>query len=596
MKRYIHRGVPIAASLGLLASCASPEVLAPPPTDVEVSVQEVRTGQGQGHKYLSLDVLATAQGQAIACEDGEVDVRVSVSPSKDGPFEEASDIDVRVRCTRSEGADMAIVVDNSGSEEGYLPWLQEAAHLMVDALIPRQGRASLVRVSTDSQTLQPLTDDAEALRGTIDELYIRNGWTALFDGIRMGNETLASLESSQTESDDMGDFCSTDRKLGIVVFTDGRENNSAHQSLRSDEYPGDGLDTTLEDLYKLQVNDVVTPIYTVGLGENVDRAGLADLATATGGRHHQIASETDLPAVFQTISEYASASHKLCTELPPDLCGDMYVKVDYSWSYCAGGDCAPGQAEAVTGSNIHKINVDCPLERNGNVATLLLTLSNPGIDRDVAKTLAANTVNWVSPVDEPRVLIVRDGNHHGEFKEDTRYVHDLLAESGFDITYQEEPLDGLTAADTGGYDVVWFSNPGYPPDDKASINALRAFSDAGGGFVLQGDDTTWVWGDRGYSLTPVTGLVHQNNGTKFCDRRIDNNDSGNRYHVMFEGETHPVIAGLEGAELLYGDDIDTSFPAEQGEQVLAWANGADAGGNIYCEKQVPVVVVRTPAE
>lgn len=593
MKKCIFMALP----LGMLASCTGQDAFVPP-TDVEVSVQEVRTGQNQGQNFLSLDILATDQNKALRCEEGQVNVAVSVSQSPDGPFEPAPDIEVDVRCTSSEGADMAIVVDNSGSEQGYLPWLQEAAHLMVDAIIPREGRASLVRVSTDSAIWNQLTDDAGTLRTQIDELYIRNGWTALFDGIRMGNETLGAVvgQDAVAQNADMDDFCSADRKLGIVVFTDGRENNSAHQSFRSEEYPGDGLDTTMDDLYQLQVNSVTTPIYTVGLGENVDHGGLRGLASATGGRHHQVANEADLPAVFETISEYASASHKFCTELPPDLCGDMYVKVEYEWSWCDGsGDC---EAAPITGSHVHRVHLDCPFERNGNVATMLLTLANPGIERDIAKTLATNAVSWVSPIESPRVLVVRDDNHHNEFVHDTEYIHELLVEAGFDATFMDEPADGLSDTDTSDYDVVWFSNPGYPPDDKTSLNALRAFSDEGGGYVLQGDDMTQVWGDLGYSMTSFTGLVHRGNGTGFCDMGIDNNNTRHRYHVMVNSteDAHPVIAGLEGVEFLYGDDIDTSIAAEAGERVLGWANGVDQDGEVFCPTEVPVISVRTPNE
>lgn len=589
---FQHTLLPIL-SLGLLGACVVQGETAAP--ELEVSVQEVRVAQSGQRSALGMDILTTSEGRAIPCNEGHLQVSVGVSTSPEGPFEELPADSYEIRCTSDESADIALVVDNSGSEQGYLPWLQEAAHVMADELLARGGRASLVRVSTDSALHQPLTSDEAALRDTIDALFIANGWTALYDGIRMGNEALGDAVAARTADPAPDDLCSADRKLGIVAFTDGRENNSAHQSYRSPKYPGDGIDTTLEDLHRLQVDGVTTPIYTVGLGDQVDHAGLADLAARTGGRHHRVDDETDLPEVFQVISDYLSSSVEVCTELPDDLCGDKYVRVEYTWSPCAAGDdgCDPDQE--IHGSYMHEIHVECPSEPSiGKAATVLLTMSNPGIDRDTARTLASNAARWVSAVPEPRVLVVKDDNHHGEFEHDAAYVHELLGEAGVDADFIDEPRGGLSLDHAAGYDVIWFSNPGYSPDDKTSVRTLEDFTAIGGGYVLQSDDASWFFGDSAFSMTPYTGLTHFNNGTSFCGRHIDNNATSDRYEVVIDDETHPVIAGLEGAVFHYGDDIDSSAPAGLGEQVLAWAGGVDANGDRFCDKQVPVIVVRTP--
>jgi hypothetical protein len=582
-------------SLGLIGGCVVTDEGPHDPSRVQVSVQEMRTGKRGQQSYVSLDVLATSSGHAVACNEGHLQVSVGVSDTAEGPFEELPAGSYQIRCTADEGADVALVVDNSGSEQGYLPWLQEAAHVMTDAIFARGGRASVVRVSTDSSIELPLTDDEEQVRDGIDDLFINNGWTALYDGVRMGNQTLGSSAAATTTPDDPSEFCSSDRKLAIVTFTDGGENNSAHQRLRSPQYPGDGIDTTLGDLYGLQVDGVNTPIYTVGLGESVDHTGLTSLAEATGGRHHRVDDAADLPEVFQVISDYLASSVKVCTELPPDICGDRFVRVEYTWSPCAAGDSSCDPADEVRGSYLQEIHVECPpAPPQGKVATILLTLSNPGIDRSVAQTLAANTVRWVSSAADPRVLVVKDENHHNEFEHDAAFVHEVLTAAGVEADFIDEPRGGLELEDTAGYDVIWLSNPGHPVNDKRSLRTMTDFVASGGGYVLQSDDATWFYGDNAFSMTPYTGLNHYNNGVWFCERNIDNNETGRSYQVMFDAETHPVIAGLEGATLLYGNDIDKSEPANQGEEVLAWANGVEADGQVYCNKLVPVVVVRTP--
>jgi hypothetical protein len=565
------------------------------PSEVEVSVQEVRTAARGRQSYLSLDVLTTAPGQAISCNEGHLQVSVGVSDTADGPFEELPAGSYQIQCTASEGADVALVVDNSGSEQGYLPWLQEAAHVMADAVFARGGRASVVRVSTESAIELALTEDEDRVRDTIDDLFINNGWTALYDGVRMGNESLGAGAAARTAPGDTSEFCSADRKLAIVTFTDGGENNSAGERLRSPEYPGDGIDTTLDDVRNLEVDDVITPIYSVGLGDRVDHAGLAELAARTGGRHHRVDSAADLPGVFQVISDYLASSVKVCTQLPDDLCGDRVVRVEYTWSPCAAGDDSCDPADEVHGSYLQEIHVECPpAPAQGKVATVLLTLSNPGIERGVAQTLASNTVAWVSAVENPRVLVVKDENHHDEFAHDAAFVHEILTEAGVSADFIDEPRGGISLEDTAGYDVVWFSNPGYPPNDKQSLRTLADFVAGGGGYVLQSDDASWFYGDNGFSMTPYTGLEHFNNGTYYCDRHIDNNDGPRSYQVMFNQQSHPVIAGLESASFLYGNDIDSSRPAGQGEEVLAWANGVEGDGSVYCDKLVPVIVVRTP--
>jgi Mg-chelatase subunit ChlD len=586
--------LPGLLSLGLLGACVvSDQGPSRDESRPQVSVQEMRAGTNGRQSYVSMDLLTTSSGHAIACNEGHLQVSVGVSDTAEGPFEELPAGSYQIRCTADEGADVALVVDNSGSEQGYLPWLQEAAHVMADAVFARGGRASLVRVSTDSSIELPLTDDEEQIRDGIDELFINNGWTALYDGVRMGNQTLGS-SAAATAPEGPAEFCSSDRKLAIVSFTDGGENNSAHQRLRSPQYPGDGIDTTLADLHGLEVGGVITPIYTVGLGEQVEHDELTELAEATGGRHHRVDDASDLPDVFQVISDYLASSVKVCTELPDDLCGDRFVRVEYTWSPCAAGEtCDP--ASEVRGSYMQEIHVECPpAPAQGKIATILLTLSNPGIDRDVAQTLAANTVGWVSAAASPHVLVVKDENHHDEFEQDAAYVHELLTAAGVNATLIDEPRGGLSLADTAGYDVIWFSNPGYPVNDKQSLRTMTDFVAAGGGYVLQSDDATWFYGDNAFSMTPYTGLNHFNNGVWFCERMIDNNETGRSYQVMFDAETHPVIAGLEGATLLYGNDIDKSEPANQGEEVLAWANGVESDGQVYCPKLTPVIVVRTP--
>ena len=70
-------------------------------------------------------------------------------------------------------------------------------------------------------------------------------------------------------------------------------------------------------------------------------------------------------------------------------------------------------------------------------------------------------------------------------------------------------------------------------------------------------------------MLPYTFLHYEGNGTSTCGHPTDNNN-GESYRITFtEGSGHLLAAGLEGVSFLYGDDIDHSSPADDGEEVLA---------------------------
>lgn len=231
------------------------------------------------------------------------------------------------------------------------------------------------------------------------------------------------------------------------------------------------------------------------------------------------------------------------------------------------------------------------LNQVGNrLVTILMTFSNPGIPEATAARLASQAVNWTSPRTPSKVLVVRDDNHNGEVETDTMFVVGLLEDQGYAVDYIEEPAGGILDTDVAGYDVIWLSNPGWPLDDRATFDTLVAFSQAGGGVILQGDDMTWT-SSSDTTLSPLTYLENIDNGTSFCGVGIDNN-SGGKYRVTFEDSDHPVVEGLAGQSFTYGDDIDRSVPLHQGEEVLAWATLDGDDGS--CGERSPVVITFGP--
>ncbi len=269
----------------------------------------------------------------------------------------------------------------------------------------------------------------------------------------------------------------------------------------------------------------------------------------------------------------ACDSGNLCTSLKFPIHVSMSNDTDHDG---LGDECEPGP------------------QKKGRIVTLLLTLSNPRTlhhpTKDIPLQLSTNTIGWVSPVPAPAIAVVRDDNHRNEFFQDPEFVRSRLQQAGFAADLIEEPADGLTWDLVKGYQVLWFSNPGWKVDDPASVEVMKRWVEEGRGLVLQGDDMSWL-----PSMQPLTHLQFEDNGEHICGKWTNDN-LGASYMVSIEQQSHPVIQGLESVQFLYGDDIDHSRALGQGEVVLATAtlNPADRCDPAPCTRVVPVVVAYDP--
>ncbi|MGE0868476.1 MAG: VWA domain-containing protein [Kofleriaceae bacterium] len=575
MSGSIRRTTELLTFVALWGACTLDE------TNTNMTVQEERAGAGG---KIGLDLLVTDGSNATACDSSSLEVAVSASQSGPlGPFMPIDSSNVVVQCS-SGAADVAVVIDNSGSEAGKLDELKAGASYLMDAVVNAGGRASLVRVSTNSSIRQTLTNDRAALAAATDDLFINNGWTSLWDGVRMGNQTLGGdVLVTSTAAGDARQFCVSSSKLAIVAFTDGYDNNSADEQAATydlNKYPGDGVATTLGDLVKLRVDHVTTPIYTIGMGHEIDDAGLKELAEASGGRHRRLDDVGQIQDAFSDIADYLKSTHQVCADLPWSQCGDVTLQTDWTWT-------APDGA-TYTGRKFSTVHVPCEAQRGpGRQATIVLTMSNPGVPQEVASRLASNAIDWVAPKSQPKVLVVLDNGHHDEFLDDASFVRDRLAELAYDVTLVDERSGGLLPEDVAGYDVVWFTNPGYPWDDVRTIDTLKAFIAAGGGLVTQGDDITYSMGNS-FNVSELVHLDFKDNGTATCGQLTDNN-AGQSFTVTF-GSGHPLVEGLEGVSFEYGNDIDDNVPSGAGEVVLGSATFASG----ECSTTRPVLSAFDP--
>lgn len=259
---------------------------------------------------------------------------------------------------------------------------------------------------------------------------------------------------------------------------------------------------------------------------------------------------------------------------------------------CTSSSSASGSVQLLGNNDLAVCNgVSCslkPLTENTYVTTILLALGDEANDQLVingasSQLIGETVIRQSSPVENPKILLVRDLHFNGEDPEDTLYIRDVILKR-YDVTYMDEPSGGLTAEILSGYDIVWFNNPGHMMSSVNSHNALMNFS---GAVILQGDDLTQ---GSGFSMEDLTGLKNIDNGVYVScsdgNSYYHDNNLGEQYRVRLNPDSFPRVTG-DTIAFRYGNDIDNSAVAAADEtEVLATAQG----GPEACLDDRPAIV------
>lgn len=234
-------------------------------------------------------------------------------------------LDVSLEAGARPRLDVMLVADNSGGLKRDVDLLKEAlSHFARTFMNSGTGdRVGLVRVSTEARTSLPLGNDRTQLLAAVDELYVSNGWTALWDGIRIANQELAA---AQLEEQDDGATCFSGAYPVIVAMTDGADNNSAGQE--NTRYAGDGVDTYFEDLLDLRAGFRRTTVHSVGIGKKVDEPALRELSRVSGGVYRSIDDYHRLVGALRSASARLGSMIPLCFR--PAHCSHSEVRVQVS--------------------------------------------------------------------------------------------------------------------------------------------------------------------------------------------------------------------------------------------------------------------------
>lgn len=179
-------------------------------------------------------------------------------------------------------ADLAIVLDSSGSMEGSMDGALAAAHELIGRLDGRD-HAEIIDFDSEVRRLIPFSRNKDELRSALEPVRPA-GATALYDAINLARADLTGRRGLKA----------------VVVLTDGKDE-------RGGDTPGRMSEMPLDDLLA-ELNSGPIPVYAIGLGAGIDRGVLDAIADASGGAAFY-ADEAD--AVSEIYLEIISYLHSL---------------------------------------------------------------------------------------------------------------------------------------------------------------------------------------------------------------------------------------------------------------------------------------------
>jgi VWFA-related protein len=170
-----------------------------------------------------------------------------------------------------------LVIDTSTSMSGLpMDTVKQAARNYVEA-IGESDPVAVVAFDSTVDVVQDYTTDKALLLSAIDGLYAR-GTTALYDATLAGIELAADAPSP---------------RRAVVVLSDGGEYGGTDGSPASA--------STREDSVRASTVRGV-PVYTIGLGWNIDQRFLEEIATSSSGSFFESPTTDELAGVYDTLA------------------------------------------------------------------------------------------------------------------------------------------------------------------------------------------------------------------------------------------------------------------------------------------------------
>ena len=167
-----------------------------------------------------------------------------------------------------------LALDASGSMKKSATQAQDAAREFITAMRPEDELATMLFATKTNLVHPPTKERQKALDAVAN--YVADGGTALYDALYESLTQMAKIEGRRV----------------VVVVTDGRDENAPSTG------PG-SLRTWDEVIEKVQQTEAT--VYAVGIGNNVDRDRLHQIASLSGGAAYFPKDVTTLSTDYQRI-------------------------------------------------------------------------------------------------------------------------------------------------------------------------------------------------------------------------------------------------------------------------------------------------------
>lgn len=262
---------------------------------VTISAQRIRSGI----ELVSLSVTVT-EGTKYITDLAEADFEV---------FEDGVKQDLTFFSRMQQPIALAVLIDTSNSMEERLPTAQEAAVGFARRLRPIDAM-EVIAFNSQVDVVQPLTNDIAALEKAIRATSV-NGSTSLYNAIYVSLKGLKRARAQSTEEI---------RRQALVVLSDGDDTSSM---------------MPYEEVLDLAKRSE-TAIYAIGLRQtDIGRPRfkeaefvLRQLSQETGGRAFLINSISELPKIYQQISEELASQYSIAYGSKNKLRNGAWRRID----------------------------------------------------------------------------------------------------------------------------------------------------------------------------------------------------------------------------------------------------------------------------
>lgn len=205
-------------------------------------------------------------------------------PSQDFAFseDEVSQSPLNVQ-TQLPAIATVLVQDVSGSMKEAIEDTKKAASSFVE-LSRQEDELQLITFSDRVTVAQAFTTDKTTLKKAVDGIKAR-GNTALYD---------AAYQAVRSFGEKTG------RKV-VILLTDGKDDDGTNKPLSK---------KTVDDVIAA-AKETNIPIFTIGLGKEIDEAVLQKMASESGGRSFVSPTSSDLAALYEEISAQLTGQYLL---------------------------------------------------------------------------------------------------------------------------------------------------------------------------------------------------------------------------------------------------------------------------------------------